>query len=59
MLRRFREKPVYLKLTTFFTAQETKNETKLITDSESSSKVKLRTVGHVGQAHVGQFSKFC
>ena len=34
MLPRFRDKPFYLKLKTFFTAQETKNETKQITDSE-------------------------
>ena len=37
---RFREKPFYVKLTTFSTA---KNETKLIADLKSTSKINMRS----------------
>ena len=40
---RFREKPFYAKLTTFSTAQGTKNETKLIADPKSTSKINVRS----------------
>ena len=40
-LPRFREKPFYLKQTTFFAAKETKNDTKPINDSDSSLKMKV------------------
>ena len=48
---RFRQKPFYVKLTTFSTAQGTKNETKLITDLKSISKINMRSVG--------EFFRFC
>ena len=38
---RFREKPFYVKLTTFSTAQGTKNETKLVADPKSTSKINM------------------
>ena len=38
----FREKPFYVKRTTFSTAKETKSETKPVNDSESKSKIKVR-----------------
>ena len=43
LLHRFREKPFYIKLTTFSTAQGTKNETKPIVDLKSTSKVNMRS----------------
>ena len=43
MQPRFREKPFYVKLTTFSTAKETKSETKPVTDSESKSKIKVKS----------------
>ena len=42
-LPRFREKPFYLKQTTFVAAKETKNDTKPINDSDSSLKMKVRS----------------
>ena len=39
---RFREKPFYVKLTTFSTAKETKSETKPVNDPEIKSKTKVR-----------------
>ena len=43
MQPRFREKLFYVKLTTFSTAKETKSETKPVTDSESKSKIKVKS----------------
>ena len=40
---RVREKPFYVTLTAFSTAKETKSETKPVTDSESKSKIKVRS----------------
>ena len=50
-LSRFRKNTFYVKLTTFSAAQGTKNETKLIVDLKSKSKINM--------GHLGQFSKFC
>ena len=47
----FREKPFYVKLATFSTAQGTKNQIKAIADPKSTLKI--------NRGHVGQFSKFC
>ena len=43
MQPRFREKQFYVKLTTFSTAKEAKNETKPVNDSEGESKIKVRS----------------
>ena len=41
---RFCEKPFYVKLKTFYTAKETKSDTKPVNDSESKSKIKARSL---------------
>ena len=48
---RFRENSFYVKLTTFFTAENIKFDTNITKNSENSSKMNMRSVK--------QFSKFC
>ena len=57
----FREKPLYVKLTTFSAAQETKNETEPIVDPKRTSTINMRsrwTVFCLCQ-QLFAFTKFC
>ena len=45
----FPEKPFYVKLKTFSTSYRTKNETKLIADSKSTSTINMRSPRTVSQ----------
>ena len=60
---RFREKTFYVKLTTFSTAQGTKNQIKPIADPKSTLKINMRLCGTVFQillmSAVIVFKRFC